>query len=198
MDCLHTKLIGMRCLSYFWNNIVFFENVAGMEPKINVENCVQEYSAVSTADWPLLETLSDQNGKRSHRAVTEAERIPVDEGSSFFRYMNQIYQGVLNYISFEVDTTRFCDDTKTGCVGYKTVAKVELWSNTLIPHLNGIVANCPGHYAESPELNYSIFVKDDCFYSMQGPFLLSIMSVSQIVLTKFKKAKRRGVSATSC
>ena len=89
-----------------------------MEQKINVENCVQEYSAVSSADCILLETLIDQDGKRSHRAVTEAERIPVDEGSSLFQYMNQMYRGVLNYISFEVDI-KFCEDTKRGYVGYK-------------------------------------------------------------------------------
>ena len=88
MDCLHNNLIGMRCLSYSWNYLVFFENFVGMEQKINVENCVQEYSAVSSADWILLETLIDQDGKRSHRAVTEAERIPVDEGSSLFQYRN--------------------------------------------------------------------------------------------------------------
>ena len=132
---------------------------------------MQVYSAVSIADGILLETLIDQDGKRSHRAVTEAERIPADEGSFLFQYMNQMYQGVLNYVSFDVDT-RFCEDTKRGYVGYKTVAKVELSSNTFIPHLKGIVANCPGHVAENPELNYPIFVKDGCSYSMQGPISL--------------------------
>ena len=97
--------------------------------------------------------------------------------------MNQMYQGVLNYISFEVDT-RFCDDTKRGYVAYKTVAKVELRSNTLIPHLNGIGANCPGHVAENPELKMIDLTQ------CKDLFLLSIMSVSQILVTKFKKAKK--------
>ena len=101
-----------------------------------VENSVHENSAVSSADCILLETLIDQATKRSHRAVREAEIIPVDEGSSLFQYMNQIYQGVMNFILFEGDT-RFCEKTKRGYVGYKTVA------------------SCPGHVAENPELNYS-------------------------------------------
>ena len=80
--------------------------------------------------------MIDQDTKGSHRAVTEAEIIPVDEGSSLFQSMNQIYQGVMNFILFEGDT-RFCEKTKRGYVGYKTVA------------------SCPGHVAENPELNYS-------------------------------------------
>ena len=56
----------------------------------------------------------------------------------------------MNFILFE-GGTRFCEKTKRCYVGYKTVA------------------NCPGHVAENPELNYSIFVKDGCSYSMQGP-----------------------------
>ena len=76
---------------------------------------MHENSAVSSADCILLETLIDQDTKRSHQAVTEAEIIPVDEGSSLFQYMNQMYQGVMNYILFEVDT-RFCEKTKKGYV----------------------------------------------------------------------------------
>ena len=82
----------MSSLVFFKLSCFFCEKVLGM--KKLVENSVHENSAVSSADCILLETLIDQDTKRSHRAVREAEIIPVDEGSSLFQYMNQIYQGV--------------------------------------------------------------------------------------------------------
>ena len=86
------------------------------------EHMVQEYYEVASTDWVLLEKCVDSDGARSHRAIGNDERIRCSSKSALHKYMDELYQVSLSFVSYEKDL-RFSEDSSREYCGYKVVAK---------------------------------------------------------------------------
>ena len=62
---------------------------------------VQEYYEVASTDWILLEMYVDGDGARSHRAIGNDERMRCSSKSDLHKYMDELYQVLLNFVSYE-------------------------------------------------------------------------------------------------
>ena len=154
-----------------------------------IEHMVQEYYEVASTDWVLLEKYVDSDGARSHRAIGNDERIRCSSKSALHKYMDELYQVSLNFVSYEKDL-RFSEDSSRGYCGYKVVAKKNFQVGEIIPGLHGVLASCPENI--NFKLNFSVVNINKVSYSLQGP--LSFVNHSCRSNCKYKQKKRCGFS----
>ena len=100
-------------------NLFFRSEMANFS---EIEHMVQDYYEVASTDWVLLEKYVDSDGARSHRAIGNDESIRCSSKSALHKYMDELYQVSLNFVSYEKDL-RFSEDSSRGYCGYKVVTK---------------------------------------------------------------------------